>query len=70
MKAMRVAPELLAMSRMQRAAGREAGAPLYLPAFESLILKAEEHGRDEEEDQFGVAAEGFIPGDDEDDDFY
>lgn len=70
-KSLRVPPELLALSQMQRAATREAGAPLYLPAFEAAILG---DPRDEDdlvaEADFGAEAGSFILGDDEDDDFY
>ena len=71
-KSLRVPPELLALSQMQRASSREAGAPLYLPAFQTAIL-----GDPSDEDDlvaeadFGIEAGGFlIIGDDEDDDFY
>ncbi len=66
-KSLRVPPELLALSQMQRAASREAGAPLYLPAFATAIL-----GDPPDEDDlvaqadFGIEADSF----DEDDDFY
>lgn len=66
-KSLRVPPELLALSQMQRAATREVGAPLYLPAFATAILS---EPRDEDdlvaEADFGIEADGF----DEDDDFY
>jgi hypothetical protein len=72
MKSLRVPPELLALSQMQRASTREAGAPLYLPAFETAIL-----GDPKPEDDlfaeadFGAEAGGIVViGDDEDDDFY
>jgi len=66
-KSLRVPPELLALSQMQRAATREAGAPLYLPAFANAVL-GEPHDEDDlvAEADFGVEADGF----DEDDDFY
>ena len=66
-KSLRVPNELLALSQMQRAAIREVGAPLYLPAFATAIL-GEPHDEDDlvAEADFGTEAEGF----DEDDDFY
>lgn len=69
-KSLRVPPELLALSQMQRASTREAGAPLYLPAFETAILgdPSDEDDLSAEAD-FGVEAGGFTVGD-EDDDFY
>ena len=69
MKSMRVAPELLALSQMQRATTREVGAPLYLPAFETRILQADSI-EDEDDLDRGVEAGGFTIGNDEDDDFY
>jgi len=72
MKSLRVPIELLALSQMQRAATREAGAPLYLPAFETAIL-GEPHAEDDRtaEADFGAEAGGLVViGDDEDDDFY
>ena len=70
-KSLRIPPELLALSQMQRPATREAGAPLYLPAFETAILG---DPRDEDdlvaEADFGADAGFFSLGDDEDDDFY
>jgi hypothetical protein len=71
-KSLRVSPELLALSQMQRAASREAGAPLYLPAFETAILG---DPRDDDdlvaEADYGAEAGGMIViGEDEDDDFY
>ena len=67
MKSMRVSLELLALSQMQRAATREVGAPLYLPAFETAILG--DPGAEDDltaEADFGAAAGET----DEDDDFY
>ena len=67
MKSLRVPLELLALSQMQRASTREAGAPLYLPAFETAVL-CDPLSEDEltAEADFGVEA-----GDsDDDDDFY
>ena len=69
MKSMRVAPELLALSQIQRAATREVGAPLYLPAFETRILQADAI-EDEDDLDRGVEAGGITIGGDEDDDFY
>lgn len=71
MKSVRVPPELLALSQMQRAATREAGAPLYLPAFETAIL-ADPIREDDltAEADFGAEAGGLTIGYDEDDDFY
>ncbi len=71
-KSLRVPAELLALSQMQRASTREAGAPLYLPAFETAILG---DPRDEDdltaEADFGAEAGGIVViGYDEDDDFY
>lgn len=70
-KSLRVPPELLALSQMQRAATREAGAPLYLPAFETAIL-GDPRGEDDltAEADFGAQAELYSFGADEDDDFY
>lgn len=71
-KSLRVPSELLALSQMQRVSSREAGAPLYLPAFESAILgdPGDEYHLVAEAD-FGAEAGGLlIIGDDEDDDFY
>ena len=71
MKSLRVPPELLALSQMQRAAVREIGAPLYLPAFETAILgdPGAEEDRTAEAD-FGAEAGGLTIALDEDDDFY
>ncbi|RYY92379.1 MAG: hypothetical protein EOO11_21350 [Chitinophagaceae bacterium] len=72
MKSLRVPHELLALSQMQRASSREAGAPLYLPAFETAIL-GEPNPEDDltAEADFGAEAGGlFTIGNDEDDDFY
>jgi hypothetical protein len=67
MKSVRVPLELLALSQMQRASTREAGAPLYLPAFETALLGDPEGEADlMAEADFGLEADGF----DEDDDFY
>lgn len=70
-KSLRVPPELLALSQMQRAATREAGAPLYLPAFETAIL-GDPRGDDDltAEADFGVEGEDFSLGAEDDDDFY
>jgi hypothetical protein len=70
-KSLRVPLELLALSQLQRAAPQEAGAPLYLPAFETAILG--DPARDDErtaEADFGAEAGGYTIGYDEDDDFY
>ena len=71
MKSPRVPPELLALSQMQRAAAREIGAPLYLPAFETAIL-GDPRAEDEHvaEADFGAEAGGLTIALDEDDDFY
>ena len=72
MKSVRVPPDLLALSQMQRASSREAGAPLYLPAFATAIL-ADPRAEDDlvAEADFGAEAGGvLVIGDDEDDDFY
>jgi hypothetical protein len=70
-KSLRVPLELLALSQMQRATTREAGAALYLPAFQTAIL-CDPRAEDDltAEADFGVEAHGFTLGDDEDDDFY
>lgn len=69
-KSLRVPIELLALSQMQRAATREIGAPLYLPAFQTAILGDPRDENDlSAEADFGVEADGFTVGD-EDDDFY
>ena len=67
MKSLRVPLELLALSQMQRASTAEAGAPLYLPAFETAIL-----GDPRSEDDLTAEADfGAEAGElDEDDDFY
>ena len=52
LKSVRVPLDLIAVSQMQRASIREAGAPLYLPAFTNQILQAE--ARSAEGDQVGV----------------
>lgn len=71
MKYVRVPMELLALSQMQRAAVRESGAPLYLPAFETAILRDPVADDDRvAEADFGAEAGGITIGDDEDDDFY
>lgn len=67
-KSLRVPPELLALSQMQRAATR---ASLYLPAFETAIL-GDPRGDDEltADADFGAQADLYSLGADEDDDFY
>ena len=72
MKSVRVPQDLLALSQMQRASSREAGAPLCLPAFETGIL-GDPNTEDDllAEADFGVEASFvFTIGADEDDDFY
>jgi hypothetical protein len=73
LKSVRVPLDLIAVSQMQRASIREAGAPLYLPAFQNQILEAEAR-RDDDGDELDWGAEagaGAITiGGDEDDDFY
>jgi len=72
MKSVRVPQDLLALSQTQRAASREAAAPLYLPAFATAIL-TDPLAEDDltAEADFGAEAGGvFVIGDDEDDDFY
>jgi hypothetical protein len=72
LKSVRVPHELIALGQMQRAATREVGAPLYLPAFEHQILEAEAR-REEDKSadlDWGVEAGGLTIGADEDDDFY
>ena len=70
-KSLRVPLELLALSQLQRAASHEAGAPLYLPAFETAIL-ADPQAADDwtAEADFGAEAGGLTIDFDEDDDFY
>lgn len=70
-RSLRVPPELLALSQMQRAAVREAAAPLYLPAFQTAIL-GDSRGESEftAEADFGAHADLYSSGADEDDDFY
>ena len=71
LKSVRVPLDLIAVSQMQRASIREAGAPLYLPAFQNQILVAEARSAEDETDlDWGVEAGGFTIGADEDDDFY
>ena len=71
LKSVRVPHELIALSQMQRAAAREVGAPLYLPAFETQILEADARREDEHDDlDWGVEAGGITIGGDDDDDFY
>lgn len=72
LKSVRVPHELIALSQMQRAAIREVGAPLYLPAFEHQILEAEARREEDKSDDldWGVEAGGLTIGADEDDDFY
>jgi len=72
MKSVRVSPDLLALSQMQRASSREAGAPLYPAAFATAIL-ADPLTEDDltAEADFGAEAGGYVViDDDEDDDFY
>ena len=56
---------------MPRATTREAGAAVYLPAFQTAIL-CDPRAEDDltAEADFGAEAHGFTLGDDEDDDFY
>ncbi len=70
LKSVRVPHELIALSQMQRAATREVGAPLYLPAFEHQILEAEARREESDDLDWGVEAGGLTIGSDEDDDFY
>ena len=72
LKSVRVPHELIALSQMQRAAIREVGAPLYLPAFEHQILEAVARREEDKSDDldWGVEAGGLTIGADEDDDFY
>jgi hypothetical protein len=73
LKSVRVPHQIIAIEQMQRAAIREVGAPLYLPAFQNQILEAEAR-RDDDGDELDWGAEagaGAITiGGDEDDDFY
>jgi hypothetical protein len=69
-KSLRVPPELLALSQLQRAASHEAGAPLYLPAFETAILADPQVDDWTAEADFGAEAGGLTIDFDEDDDFY
>ena len=69
LKSVRVPHHLIAMAEMQRAATREVGAPLYLPAFQHQILEAEARREDDEGDlDWGVTAD--LPTTEDDDDFY
>jgi hypothetical protein len=70
MKTLRVPLNLIAMSQMQRATSPEAGAPLYLPAFETAILEEPPADDLTAEADFGAEAGGLTIGYDEDDDFY
>ena len=69
LKTLKVPAELIALSQLQRAATREIGAPLYLPAFENHLLGAEPAPRPELLDLESNFAIVTIGGD-EDDDFY
>jgi hypothetical protein len=70
LKTVRVPVELLAIEQMQRARTREAGVPLYIPAFQPQILEAEARQESDEGDlDWGVEAGGLTIGP-EDDDFY
>jgi hypothetical protein len=66
LKSLRIPPELLALHAIQRAASREAGTPLFLPAYDERLLEAREQL---EEDDQPVEAGGLTIGGD-DDDFY
>ena len=71
MKSVRVPLDLIAVSQMQRASIREAGAPLYLPAFTNQILQVEARSAEVDTDlDWGAEAGGLTIGGDEDDDFY
>lgn len=70
LKSVRVPQELVALMQLQRAATREVGAPLYLPAFEAQVLEADARFENEDDLDHGVEAGGLTIGDDEDDDFY
>jgi len=71
LRSVRVPHELIALSQMQRAATREVGAPLYLPAFETQILEADARREDGDDDlDWGAEAGGLTIGAEEDDDFY
>ena len=70
LKTMRVPAELVALSQVQRAATREVGSPLYLPAFEERLLGVDPNVEAPRElDAAGSFAIVTIGGD-EDDDFY
>ena len=70
LRSVRVPQELIALMQLQRAATREVGAPLYLPALEAEILEADARlGGDDHVDR-GAEAGGLTVGGDEDDDFY
>ena len=68
LKPVRVPQELVALMQLQRAARRESGVPLYLPAFDAQMLQAQVES-DDDLDR-GVEAGGLTIGPDEDDDFY
>lgn len=70
LKSVRVPQELVALVQLQRAATREVGAPLYLPAFEAHILEADARSDSGDDLDWGAEAGGLTIGDDEDDDFY
>lgn len=63
--------ELLASRQTRQQAGREAGVPLYLHAFEPTQLgDPAPTAASVAEADFGVSADGFADCYDEDDDFY
>ena len=70
LKTMRVPAELLALSQVQRAASREVGAPLYLPAFEDRLLGVDPTANGAVERHATSTFEIVTIGGDEDDDFY
>ena len=70
LRSVRIPQELVALVQLQRAATREIGAPLYLPAFEAQILEADARLESDDDLDWGVEAGGLTIDDDEDDDFY
>jgi hypothetical protein len=72
LKSVRVPQQIIAIAQMQRAAIREVGAPLYLPAFQNQILEADARRDDGDELDWGAeaGATAITIGGDEDDDFY
>jgi len=70
LKTLRVPAELIALSQVQRAATRETGSPLYLPAYEDRLLGVDPTADASHELNAVGAFEIVTIGGDEDDDFY